>query len=60
MEGFCLDKGNIETRSLFGGGGGTSQRERGVLLLQGLWYFSKRVISRHNIADSVMSSVLWC
>lgn len=59
MEGFCLDKGNIETRSLLGGGG-TSQRERGVLLLQGLWYFSKRVISRHNIADSVMSSVIWC
>ena len=57
MEGFCLDKGNIETRSLFGGGG-TSQRERGVLLLQGLWYSSKRVISRLNIADSVMSSVI--
>ena len=60
MEGFCLDKGNIETRSLFFlGGGGTSQRERGVLLLQGLWYSSKRVISRLNIADSVMSSVIW-
>ena len=59
MEGFCLDKGNIETRSLFWGGG-TSQRERGVLLLQGLWYSSKRVISRLNIADSVMSSVIWC
>ena len=58
MEGFCLDKGNIETRSLFWGG--TSQRERGVLLLQGLWYSSKRVISRLNIADSVMSSVIWC
>ena len=60
MEGFCLDKGNIETRSLLGGGGGNSQRERGVSLLQGLWYFSKRVISRLNIADSVMSSVIWC
>ena len=59
MEGFCLDKGNIETRSLLGGGGETSQRERGVLLLQGLWYSSKRVISRLNIADSVMSSVIW-
>ena len=47
MEGFCLDKGNIETRSLLGGGGG-------------LWYSSKRVISRLNIADSVMSSVIWC
>lgn len=58
MEGFCLDKGNIETRSLLGGGE-TSQRERGVLLLQGLWYSSKRVISRLNIADSVMSSVIW-
>ena len=60
MEGFCLDKGNMETRSLWGGGGGTSQIERGVSLLQGLWYFSKRVISRLNIADSVMSSVIWC
>ena len=29
MEGFCLDKGNIETRSLFGGGGGLLREKEG-------------------------------
>ena len=28
MEGFCLDKGNIETRSLFFWGGGELLREK--------------------------------
>ena len=27
MEGFCLDKGNIETRSLWGGGGLLREKE---------------------------------
>lgn len=29
MEGFCLDKGNIETRSLLGGGGELLREKEG-------------------------------
>lgn len=43
MEGFCLDKGNIETRSLFWGGGGNfSERKRGVVITGSMVLFKAR------------------
>ena len=41
MEGFCLDKGNIETRSLFGGGD-FSERKRGVVITGSMVLFKAR------------------
>ena len=47
MEGFCLDKGNIETRSLLGGGGGAppphcAERKRGVVITGSMVLFKAR------------------
>lgn len=43
MEGFCLDKGNIETCSLLGGGGGNfSERKRGVVITGSMVLFKAR------------------
>ena len=42
MEGFCLDKGNIETRSLLGGGGDFSERKRGVVITGSMVLFKAR------------------
>lgn len=43
MEGFCLDKGNIETRGLWGRGGGDfSERKRGVVITGSMVLFKAR------------------
>ena len=42
MEGFCLDKGNIETRSLLGGRGNFSERKRGVVITGSMVLFKAR------------------
>lgn len=42
MEGFCLDKGNIETRSLFFWGGNFSERKRGVVITGSMVLFKAR------------------
>lgn len=42
MEGFCVDKGNIETRGLWGGGGDFSERKRGVVITGSMVLFKAR------------------